>query len=81
MPASVPTAPPWPEPEIAKTSSIGTAASVGAASQNLAEVEKLAAQIGLTPPAKPGEALDLGFICSLTLEVFEDPVQASDGHT
>ncbi|KAK9863635.1 hypothetical protein WJX84_000130 [Apatococcus fuscideae] len=81
MPASaaLPTAPPWPEAETAET--CPTSASRDAACQDQVKMDELAAQIGLTPPAKPSDALELGFTCSLTLEVFDDPVQASDGHT
>ena len=76
MPDALPTAPPWPEANTANSSP-----TTDAACQVHAKMDELAAQIGLTPPAKPSDAMELGFICSLTLDVFEDPVQASDGHT
>ena len=79
MPAALPTAPPWPEADTADSGP--QAASVDASCQAHTKMDELAAQIGLTPPAKPSDAMELGFICSLTLDVFEDPVQASDGHT
>ena len=69
-----PTAPPWPGAE-------GAEAPSTCLRQDQESVDQLAAQIGLKRPVKPGDALELGFLCPLTLEVFEDCVQASDGHT
>lgn len=74
MPSASPSAPPWQDEDAQE-------ACLSASQQDGKKLDELAAQIGLTRPAEPGEALDLGFICPLTLEVFEDCVQASDGHT
>ncbi len=76
MSGAVPTAPPWPEADADADKSPSTCTN-----QDRQNLDQLAAQIGLNRPVKPGEALELGFICPLTLEVFEDCVQASDGHT